>query len=169
MNKKINQEHEKLVNKIKKANKDGIRNSFLDTAEALYLIKKKQTYKSIKPDDIKYTFEKYCLETKYLPGSTPNARRTLASKLILIYQLYVAKKAPKNVLLGLGYAKSYELAKFYFRHPDTNIKKLIEDTGELNHNDFARMLSERACDHTDIITVKVKMCRKCKKVIRILD
>ena len=68
------------MDKIKKANKDGIRNSFLDTAEALYLIKKKRTYKSIKPDDVKYTFEKYCLETKYLPGSTPNARRTFGIK-----------------------------------------------------------------------------------------
>lgn len=158
--------HELLAKKIKNSVAKGMKDSFLDAAEALSAIKEGQTYKTTKPDDDKYTFEKYCLETDYLPGSTPNGRRSVASKLLLINQFYKSKRIDKDTLLSIGYTKSYELAKYGRKHSNADIGRAIKLAHDFSYNDFTKMLYERDCQHKEVITVK--MCKKCKQILEII-
>ena len=161
--------HKELIKKLEQGLIKGLKFGFLDIGEALYLIKDNKTYKTIKPNDPRYTFEKYCMTTKdFMPNSSPAGRKSIASKLILIYKFFLENKnkTSKSELIPLRYTKSYELAKFYFRNPKEPLHKLMELGYELNQSDFTKTLAEKGCRHNVIVTAKV--CKKCKTIIKII-
>lgn len=161
--------HKKLIKKLKQGLIKGLKLGFLDIGEALYLIKNNKTYKITKPNDPRYTFEKYCMTTKdFMPDSSPAGRKSIASKLILIYKFFLENKneISKGELIPLRYTKSYELAKFYFRNPEEPLRKLLKLGYQLNQSDFTKTLAEKGCRHDVIVTAKV--CKKCKTIIKII-
>ncbi|MFA5271120.1 MAG: hypothetical protein WC412_02115 [Candidatus Omnitrophota bacterium] len=165
------QYHKELINELKRVMEhEGLKKGFLEVGKILHEIKENKTYKNIKPNDPHYTFEKYCMEAPdYLPGSSPAGRKSVISKLILIYKFFLANKnkLAKAELIPLGYTKSYELAKFYFRNPKESLRQPLKLGYQLKQNDFAKMLSAKGCKHEEVVTAKV--CKKCKTIIKIMN